>query len=153
MMMMTMITRIKRYLKFKQGYQNEWCIPVLDHVPFRSYFLHMPDRMGVQHCGWDGSHSGVTFDPYWIYQLEDNGEGFTGLYHTHPPHLGEAIPSQTDIDTMNAWVTCLGRGLQCWIDNGWDIACWYFDHYGYFRIRHVELLEDPLKYDWIRIKR
>ena len=151
--MTTMIGRFNRYLKHKKEFVNEWCTCIVDYVPFRSYLFYHPDRMGVQFCGWNGTPSQVNFDPYWVYQMEDNCDGFAGFYHTHPPHLGLARPSQIDIDTMNAWVSCLCRPLLCYIDNGWSIACWMFDQYGHFRMRDLEPLNDPLKDERIQISR
>ena len=143
-----MIDRLKRYLKFRREFRNEWCVCLLEHFPFRLYWFAKPDDPNASY-GWEGSHSGVKFDPYYIYGLEDDYSGdysgIAGFYHTHPPHLGKAQPSDIDITTMDAWVLCLGRPLFCWIDNGWDIACWYFDQYGYFRMSQLEPQNDPLK--------
>ena len=146
-----MLARFKRYLKRREGFKTEWCAIVIPNVLNRTYEFYMPfygqlpSTNRLDNVGWSGSYSYVWFNSYIVFKMEDENNGPAGFYHTHPPHLGDARPSATDITTMRAWVTCLGRPLLCYIDNGWDIACWLFDQHGYFRARDLEPANDPLE--------
>lgn len=154
--MMTMITRIRRYLKHKRDYKHEWCTGLVEHTPSSQYVFGCVDETTRFLYGyrseWDGDHASVTFDPKWVFDREDDFGDVAGFYHTHPPSIGVARPSQTDVDTMSAWVTCLGKLLLCYIDNGWSVTCWVFHRYGYHREESLEPRSDPLEDDRIYTK-
>ena len=53
----------------------------------------------------------VTFDHRIVYDREDRHGDVVGFLHTHPGMT--ASPSQTDLDTMRAWVLAMGKPLVC----------------------------------------
>lgn len=58
--------------------------------------------------------TGVDFDYKKVMEYEDNPDfEVLGFYHTHPPL--QVFMSYTDVETMKAWVKCLGRSLFCLI--------------------------------------
>ena len=65
----------------------------------------------------------VTFDYRKVYAYEDNpDETVVGFFHTHP--RGHENMSATDVATMKAWSTALGRPLFCAIDCGMTSNHW-----------------------------
>jgi proteasome lid subunit RPN8/RPN11 len=62
---------------------------------------------------WTGGASSVAFDWSWVLEREERYGDVIGFYHTHP--AGLATPSQRDVRTMRAWVSCLGKPLLCLI--------------------------------------
>ncbi|MBA7619853.1 hypothetical protein ES703_27194 [subsurface metagenome] len=57
-----------------------------------------------------GSPSLVEFDWEWVLKREEKKEDVLGFWHTHP-HGAE--PSERDIKTMRAWVSCFNKPLFC----------------------------------------
>lgn len=84
-------------------------------------------------AGWSGSltqaqeggPASTAFDWAWVLAREEREGDVIGFYHTHPG--GTATPSQRDIRTMRAWVTCLGKPLLCLIEGGSELAAYLFE--------------------------
>ncbi len=62
---------------------------------------------------WSGETGTVTFDWSWVLEREERCGDVIGFYHTHP--AGLVNPSERDLSTMRAWVSCLGKPLLCLI--------------------------------------
>jgi proteasome lid subunit RPN8/RPN11 len=71
-----------------------------------------------------GQPASVEFDWEWVLAREERRGDVLGFFHTHP--TGLAAPSQRDIKTMQAWVTCLGKPLLCVIKSGIELAAYCF---------------------------
>jgi hypothetical protein len=71
-----------------------------------------------------GSPASVEFDWDWVLRREERSRDVLGFYHTHP--AGIATPSQRDVRTMRAWVSCLGKPLLCIIESGGGLAAYVF---------------------------
>lgn len=65
----------------------------------------------------------VSFNYEKIYELEDAKHNVLGFYHTHP--CGCSDYSDTDVRTMSAWVTCLGKSLLCLVESD-TLRGWFF---------------------------
>ena len=65
---------------------------------------------------WIGDPETVTFDWSWALEREERYGDLIGFFHTHPTGLAE--PSQRDLRTMQAWVSCFGKPLLCLIQSG-----------------------------------
>jgi len=61
-----------------------------------------------------GKPASVEFDWAWVLAREERRGDVIGFYHTHPPGL--TTPSQRDVRTMRAWVSCFGKPLLCVIE-------------------------------------
>ena len=83
--------------------------------------------------GWSGELVGrqfgdpasVEFDWAWVLAREEEDGDVIGFYHTHP--AGSAGPSQRDVRTMRAWVSCFGKPLLCLIEGGTELAAYLFE--------------------------
>jgi len=63
----------------------------------------------------------VEFNYQTVMRYEDDSNmEVIGFFHTHPHNC--AYMSQTDIDTMQAWIACFGRPLLCVIGCDLSIA-------------------------------
>jgi proteasome lid subunit RPN8/RPN11 len=71
-----------------------------------------------------GSPAQVAFDGPAILAREEQRHDVIGFLHTHP-HCA-ATPSQRDIDTMQAWVSALGKPLLCVIEGIDGLAAYRF---------------------------
>jgi len=71
-----------------------------------------------------GSAASVEFDWAWVIRREERQGDVIGFYHTHP--RGLTAPSDRDVRTMRAWVTCLGKPLLCLIRSGNALAGYIF---------------------------
>jgi proteasome lid subunit RPN8/RPN11 len=63
-----------------------------------------------------GDPASVQFDWAWVLDREERRGDILGFFHTHPPDM--RLPSQRDVRTMHAWVSCLGKPLLCLIAAG-----------------------------------
>ena len=57
-------------------------------------------------------------------EREERYGDVAGFFHTHPQGL--AIPSERDLRTMRAWVSCFGKPLLCLIDSGDRLSAFLF---------------------------
>jgi len=65
----------------------------------------------------------VEFNYQTVMRYEDDSNmEVIGFFHTHPDHCPHM--SQTDINTMKAWVACFGRPLLCVI--GCKMSPWIY---------------------------
>jgi hypothetical protein len=71
-----------------------------------------------------GSPASVEFDWTWVMEREERYGDVAGFFHTHPPGL--ATPSQRDLRTMRAWVSCFGKPLLCLIESGGGLSAYLF---------------------------
>jgi hypothetical protein len=71
-----------------------------------------------------GQLANVEFDWDWVLGREERYGDILGFYHTHP--AGLAAPSDRDLSTMRAWVSCLGKPLLCLIEAGDRLAAYAF---------------------------
>lgn len=71
-----------------------------------------------------GSPGSVEFDWAWVIEREERYGDVAGFFHTHP--TGLAAPSQRDLRTMRAWVSCFGKPLLCLIDSGHRLSAHLF---------------------------
>jgi proteasome lid subunit RPN8/RPN11 len=62
-----------------------------------------------------GDPASVQFDWAWVLDREERRGDILGFFHTHPPEGSQ--PSQRDVRTMRAWVSCLGKPLLCLISS------------------------------------
>lgn len=69
----------------------------------------------------------VHFDADWVQRRHLERGDVLGWYHTHPEGC-EAYVSGRDLDTMRAWVGCLGRPLLCLIEGSQGLRGWVFEH-------------------------
>lgn len=63
----------------------------------------------------------------WALRREERFGDVIGFFHTHPRGFG-AKPSATDIRTMNAWCSALGKPLLCVITAGKTLNGFVFVH-------------------------
>jgi len=61
----------------------------------------------------EGNPTKVSFAHDWVLKREDEFGDVVGFLHTHPS--GSLDPSETDVETMRAWASCLGRPMLCLI--------------------------------------
>jgi proteasome lid subunit RPN8/RPN11 len=73
----------------------------------------------------EGEVASARFDWAWVLGREEGEGDVIGFFHTHPG--GAAIPSQRDLRTMRAWVTCLGKPLLCLIEGHRELAAYLFE--------------------------
>jgi proteasome lid subunit RPN8/RPN11 len=71
-----------------------------------------------------GQPHGVEFDWQWALEREERYGDVAGFYHTHAP--GHVVPSERDVRTMRAWVSCLGKPLLCLIESGGTLHAYLF---------------------------
>jgi hypothetical protein len=71
-----------------------------------------------------GQPASVEFDWAWVLDREERRGDILGFYHTHPDGL--ITPSQRDIKTMRAWVTCMGKPLLCVINSNAVLTAYCF---------------------------
>jgi hypothetical protein len=71
-----------------------------------------------------GSPASVEFDWAWVMAREERYGDVAGFFHTHP--AGLATPSERDLRTMRAWVSCFGKPLLCLIDSGTRLSAYLF---------------------------
>ena len=72
----------------------------------------------------EGEPRRVEFSHSWVLRREETEGDVLGFMHTHPS--GELAPSQTDVDTMRAWTSCLGKPLLCLIANRSRVKAFMF---------------------------
>ena len=72
-----------------------------------------------------GQPTTVEFDPDWVIRRDESWQDVVGFLHTHPS--GNVGLSRRDIDTMQAWTSCLGRPLLCLIAADDKIAGYQFE--------------------------
>ncbi len=72
-----------------------------------------------------GEPTSVEFDWEWALRREEHKGDIIGFYHTHP--AGSATPSWCDVQTMRAWVSCLGKPLLCVIENEPHCGAYLFE--------------------------
>lgn len=85
-----------------------------------------------QGCVWfgrlrqrrEGQAASVEFDWQWVLEREERRGDILGFYHTHS--VGLAAPSNRDVQTMRAWVSCLGKPLLCVIESGDVLGAYRF---------------------------
>lgn len=88
---------------------NEVCYALVGQRRGRVWY----GRLRQRQVGDPGS---VAFDWAWVLDREERRGDIVGFFHTHPP--GVRLPSQRDVHTMRAWVSCLGKPLLCLIASG-----------------------------------
>jgi hypothetical protein len=71
-----------------------------------------------------GQPASVEFDWDWVLDREERFGDVLGFYHTHL--VGLDAPSDRDLRTMRAWVSCLGKPLLCLIEAGDRLAGYAF---------------------------
>ncbi len=62
-----------------------------------------------------GKPASVKFNGEWTLKREEKKGDVIGFWHTHPD--GNLEPSERDIKTMKAWISCFGKPLFCVIQN------------------------------------
>ncbi len=72
-----------------------------------------------------GEASSVRFDWAWVLAREEGWGDVIGFYHTHPGGL--ISPSQRDMRTMRAWVSCFGKPLLCLVESNSSLAAYLFE--------------------------
>lgn len=72
-----------------------------------------------------GEAASVRFDWAWVLAREEGRGDVIGFYHTHPGRL--ISPSQRDVRTMRAWVSCFGKPLLCLVESGSSLAAYLFE--------------------------
>lgn len=72
-----------------------------------------------------GAPGSVEFDWEWVMKREERYEDVLGFYHTHPASL--TTPSERDLRTMCAWVSCLGKPLLCVIQSANTLSAYVFE--------------------------
>jgi hypothetical protein len=72
-----------------------------------------------------GGPASVEFDWAWVMEREERYGDVAGFYHTHPQGL--TTPSQRDLRTMGAWVSCFGKPLLCLIESGDRLSAYLFE--------------------------
>jgi hypothetical protein len=75
--------------------------------------------------GQAGGPASVEFDWAWVLAREEEQGDVVGFYHTHPG--GSVAPSQRDVRTMQAWVSCFDKPLLCLIGGGSVLAAYLFE--------------------------
>jgi proteasome lid subunit RPN8/RPN11 len=73
-----------------------------------------------------GDPGSVAFDWSWVLAREEGRGDILGFFHTHP--AGVTLPSQRDVRTLRAWVSCLGKPLLCLIASGDGLGGYLFAH-------------------------
>ena len=73
-----------------------------------------------------GDPGSVAFDWSWVLAREEGRGDILGFFHTHP--VGATLPSQRDVRTLRAWVSCLGKPLLCLIAGGDTLDGYLFVH-------------------------
>jgi hypothetical protein len=73
-----------------------------------------------------GDPGSVAFDWSWVLAREEGRGDILGFFHTHP--VGATLPSQRDVRTLRAWVSCLGKPLLCLIAGGDALDGYLFVH-------------------------
>jgi len=73
----------------------------------------------------EGGPASVEFDWAWVLEREERRGDVIGFYHTHLSGL--TTPSQRDVRTMRAWVSCFGKPLLCVIQCGATLAAYLFE--------------------------
>lgn len=99
------------------GHENEISAILVGRRRGRIWYGRLRERRG-------GGPASVEFDWAWVLAREERYGDVAGFYHTHPPGL--AAPSQRDLRTMRAWVSCLGKPLLCVIESGDVLAAYLF---------------------------
>ena len=92
-----------------QEHINEECAVVVGHCRRGIWYGRLRQRQM-------GNPTSVEFDWAWVMEREERCGDVAGFYHTHPQGL--ATPSQRDLRTMRAWVSCFGKPLLCLIESG-----------------------------------
>ena len=72
----------------------------------------------------EGAPTRVEFDHDWVIRRDESSGDIIGFLHTHPS--GSLEPSQRDVDTMQAWTSCLGKSLVCLIQCDAEIVGFTF---------------------------
>lgn len=72
-----------------------------------------------------GEPTSVEFDWAWVLEREERYGDILGFYHTHPASL--ITPSDRDVRTMRAWVSCLGKPLLCVIETDARLTAYVFE--------------------------
>ena len=72
-----------------------------------------------------GGPASVEFDWTWVMEREERYGDVVGFFHTHL--AGLATPSQRDLRTMRAWVSCFGKPLLCLIESGGGLSAYLFE--------------------------
>lgn len=96
---------------------NEVCYVLVGQRRGRVWY----GRLRQRHVGNPGS---VQFDWAWVLDREERRGDIVGFFHTHPP--GVRLPSQRDVRTMHAWVSCLAKPLLCLIAAGGEFDAYLF---------------------------
>ena len=96
---------------------NEICYVLIGHRRGGIWYGRLRQRE-------TGSPATVVFDWAWVMGREERYGDVAGFFHTHPP--GMATPSQRDLRTMRAWVTCFGKPLLCLIESGNRLSAYLF---------------------------
>jgi len=72
-----------------------------------------------------GGPASVEFDWAYVLEREERYGDILGFYHTHP--AGLIRPSDRDVRTMRAWVSCLGKPLICVIESDATLTAYMFE--------------------------
>ncbi len=88
-------------------------------------------RIGGIWVGWrrwrtEGAPASVEFSAKRALQRQRYQRDCVGWAHTHPGMA--AVPSMTDVVTMQAWVACFGRPLLCVIKGSDGTRGYVFQH-------------------------
>jgi len=96
---------------------NEICHVLIGHRQHGIWYGRLRQRQ-------TGSPASVEFDWAWVMEREERYGDVAGFFHTHP--LGLTTPSQRDLRTMRAWVSCFGKPLLCLIESGDRLSAYLF---------------------------
>ena len=96
---------------------NEICYVLVGQRQGRIWYGRLRQRQA-------GQLASVEFDWDWVLGREERYGDVLGFYHTHP--AGMAAPSDRDLRTMRAWVSCLGKPLLCLIQAGGTLTAYAF---------------------------
>jgi hypothetical protein len=96
---------------------NEICYVLIGHRRRGIWYGRLRQRQM-------GSPASVEFDWIWVMEREERYGDVVGFFHTHPQGL--ATPSQRDLRTMRAWVSCFGKPLLCLIESGDQLSAYLF---------------------------
>ena len=97
--------------------KNESCYVLVGQRRGRIWFGRLRRRLA-------GQPASVEFDWEWVLSREERCGDVAGFYHTH--QAGLAAPSDRDVRTMRAWVSCLGKPLLCLIQAGGTLTAYAF---------------------------
>jgi hypothetical protein len=97
--------------------KNEICYVLVGQRRGRIWYGRLRQRQ-------TGQPASVEFDWDWVLAREERHGDILGFHHTHP--AGLAAPSDRDLRTMRAWVSCLGKPLLCLIQAGDRLAAYSF---------------------------